>query len=73
MLDALDPAVGALERGGDLSAAAGAARAGADATASITRAMAGRASYVPAERLRGVADPGAIAVALVLEGLCPRG
>jgi dihydroxyacetone kinase len=73
MLDALDPAIRELERGGDIAAAARAARAGADATASMTRTIAGRASYVPAERLRGIADPGAVAVALVLERLCERG
>lgn len=32
-------------------------------------ALAGRANYVPPERLRGHADPGAQAVALVLQAL----
>lgn len=64
MVDALDPAVEALP---DLSAAARAARAGADSTASITSTVVGRSSYLRAEVLDGVPDPGAEAVALALE------
>ena len=63
MLDALGPAVRAL-RGGDASAAARAAADGAGATAAMDRARAGRAAYVGAEHLAGVADPGARAVAV---------
>jgi len=63
MLDALVPAVAALEQGG-IGAAATAAEQGAAATASMIEARAGRASYVPAANLRGVEDPGAVAVAL---------
>ena len=70
MIDALAPALAALPRG--LAAAAGAARAGADATAAITKAKAGRAAYVPEASLRGNNDPGAEAVALLLEGLAGR-
>jgi dihydroxyacetone kinase len=69
MLDALIPAVAALEAGGGLAGAARAARGGADATAAMTKARAGRSSNVRADALRGVPDPGAVAVAAVFEEL----
>eukprot|EP00199_Chlamydomonas_sp_CCMP681_P000386 CAMPEP_0119101896 /NCGR_PEP_ID=MMETSP1180-20130426/807_1 /TAXON_ID=3052 ORGANISM="Chlamydomonas cf sp, Strain CCMP681" /NCGR_SAMPLE_ID=MMETSP1180 /ASSEMBLY_ACC=CAM_ASM_000741 /LENGTH=591 /DNA_ID=CAMNT_0007086077 /DNA_START=161 /DNA_END=1936 /DNA_ORIENTATION=+ len=70
MLDALLPAVAALEQAAAqglngveaAEAAAAAAAAGAEATKEMA-ANAGRASYVPAEVLRSVPDPGAMAVA----------
>ncbi len=65
MLDALVPAIAALESGG-LEAAARAAREGAARTATMAKAGAGRSSYVREEALRGVPDPGAVAVAAVL-------
>ncbi|HEU4532815.1 MAG TPA: DAK2 domain-containing protein, partial [Polyangiaceae bacterium] len=68
LLDALAPALGALEAGEGLAGAALAARRGAEATAAM-KAGAGRASYVRAEALRGVPDPGAVAVALAFEAL----
>ena len=67
MIDALMPALEALP--GGLAAAARAARAGADHTATITRAKAGRASYIAEGKLAGHNDPGAEAVALLLEKL----
>ncbi len=67
MIDALEPALAALPDG--LDAAAAAARKGADLTATITRAKAGRASYISEEKLAGHNDPGAEAVALLLEKL----
>ncbi|WMS40897.1 dihydroxyacetone kinase subunit DhaK [Acuticoccus sp. MNP-M23] len=67
MIDALAPALDALPQGVD--AAARAAREGADATGSITRARAGRASYLAADKLSGHNDPGAEAVARLFEGL----
>jgi dihydroxyacetone kinase len=70
MVDALAPALEALDRG--LAAAATAARAGADRTAAIHRAKAGRAAYVPEKNLRGHNDPGAEAVALLFEGLAEK-
>ncbi|MGX0902189.1 ATP-dependent dihydroxyacetone kinase [Roseovarius sp. MBR-79] len=70
MIDALAPALDALE--GGLAAAAAAARQGADATAGITRARAGRASYLSAESLAGHNDPGAEAVALLFERLSAK-
>ena len=67
MIDALTPALAALPEG--LVAAARAARAGADSTAQMTRAKAGRASYLAAEKLRGHNDPGAEGVARLFEDL----
>ena len=67
MIDALDPALSALDQG--VGAAAKAARKGADETASMTKAGAGRASYVSSGDLEGNTDPGAEAVALLFEGL----
>ncbi|MDB4947139.1 MAG: Dihydroxyacetone kinase, ATP-dependent, partial [Labilithrix sp.] len=69
MLDALWPAVRALEAGQGMKGAAVAARAGAEHTATLIRARAGRSSYVPDDALRGVPDPGAFAMAAVLEAL----
>ncbi|MGL4488408.1 MAG: dihydroxyacetone kinase subunit DhaK [Rhizobiaceae bacterium] len=66
MVDALDPALRALAKSG-VAAAAKAARAGADATKKMTKAKAGRASYIAAQDLKDVADPGAVAVAEALE------
>jgi dihydroxyacetone kinase len=67
MIDALAPALAALPQG--VQAAARAAREGADATAGMTRARAGRASYLSADRLQGHNDPGAEAVARLLDDL----
>ncbi|WP_029062705.1 dihydroxyacetone kinase subunit DhaK [Labrenzia sp. DG1229] len=67
MIDALMPALNALENG--IEAAAREARQGADATSRITRARAGRASYVSEANLSGHNDPGAEAVARLLEQL----
>ncbi|MEM7257960.1 MAG: dihydroxyacetone kinase subunit DhaK, partial [Pseudomonadota bacterium] len=67
MIDALAPALDALPKG--LAAAASAARQGADHTATIVKAKAGRASYLTEDKLKGHNDPGAEAVALLLESL----
>jgi len=67
MIDALSPALDALAQ--DLDASAKAARTGADKTASIVKAKAGRATYVSADKLKGHNDPGAEAVAILLESL----
>ena len=72
MIDALDPALGALVSGKSLSEAAVAARHGANATAHMSRARAGRSAYVAATNLEGIVDPGAEAVASLLEGLSRR-
>ncbi len=67
MIDALAPALAALPDG--VAAAAKAARAGADSTSRMTRAKAGRATYLSEDKLAGHNDPGAEAVALLLENL----
>ena len=69
MLDALVPAVAELEESGSLKEAASKARSGADATATMKTASAGRSNYLSETTLSGTPDPGAIAVAVVLEAL----
>ena len=69
MIDALKPAIDALSKSEDLNVVAKAARKGANATAAMTHARAGRSTYVSSENLKGINDPGAEAVALLLEGL----
>ena len=72
MIDALVPAIEAMQRGESLQQAAQAARDGAEATAALTQANAGRSAYVPESALKGVIDPGAEAVARVFEALALR-
>lgn len=67
MIDALAPALAVLAQG--IGPAAEAARKGADATAEMTRAKAGRASYLSADKLKGFNDPGAEGVARLFEFL----
>lgn len=67
MVDALAPALDALEKG--ITEAADAARNGANHTASILQAKAGRAAYINAQQLEGHIDPGAEAVARLFEHL----
>ncbi|MFT4783551.1 MAG: dihydroxyacetone kinase [Paracoccaceae bacterium] len=67
MVDALLPALDALQFG--LPQAAAAARKGALYTATLTTAKAGRATYINAEQLEGHVDPGAEAVARLFEHL----
>lgn len=69
MVDALLPAARALEAGEGVGGAAKAARRGAEATARMPRAAIGRSSYLSASTLLGVADPGAIAAASVVEAI----
>ncbi|HCM9193656.1 dihydroxyacetone kinase subunit DhaK [Enterobacter cloacae] len=68
LIDALQPALEALQKG-DLKAAAQAAQQGAEATARMGKAGAGRSSYVNKENLDGVMDPGAVAVAEVFKAM----
>ncbi|MBB4235523.1 dihydroxyacetone kinase subunit DhaK [Rhizobium esperanzae] len=70
MVDALSPALDALDVG--FAAAAEAARAGADLTATLVHAKAGRAAYINAKQLEGHTDPGAEAVARLFEYLALR-
>lgn len=67
MVDALTPAIEALQSGRSLAEAAAAARAGAEATKPLI-ARKGRASYL-GERAIGHVDPGATSSALLLEAL----
>ena len=67
MVDALAPAVDAALAGETLARVAASARAGADSTAAIVASL-GRSSYV-GERAIGTPDPGAVAVAVILERL----
>ena len=67
MLDALLPALAQLAAGP--GAAAAAAADGAAATATMGRASAGRSANVPSSHLLGVADPGAVAVAVVFAAI----
>ncbi|WP_099349432.1 dihydroxyacetone kinase subunit DhaK [Acetobacter aceti] len=69
MIDAIDPALKALAEGGSLRDAATAARKGADATRKMGKAQAGRASYVPESQMNDVPDPGAEAIARLLEAM----
>ena len=69
MIDALVPALDELSKSASVAKAAKAARFGADATAKMAKARAGRSTYVSASKLKGINDPGAEAVALLLEGL----
>ena len=64
MLDALVPGLARLAAGAGAQEAARAAAEGAAATAELEHASAGRSAYVPAERLSGIADPGAEAIAV---------
>lgn len=67
MIDSLKLALEVLPNG--LESAAIAARQGAEHTATIVQAKAGRASYISAGKLKGHNDPGAEAIAKLLEGL----
>ena len=67
VVDAIAPAVGALESGADLAGAAEKAVEGADATAALVAGK-GRASYV-GDAAKGVADPGALVMGWFFEEL----
>jgi len=74
MIDALTPACDALAQAAGkgpkaaLEAAAKAAQEGAEATKTMD-AVKGRASYIPAEQMKGTADPGAYAVSVWFKAL----
>lgn len=69
MLDAMIPAAKVLVQTNNVKAAANTAKEGADKTATMKLASAGRSNYLSAEQLEGTPDPGAVAVAIVLEAL----
>ena len=66
MLDAFLPAIEALDAGRGVDAAASAAMEGARLTAEM-QSLAGRSNYLSADLIRGVPDPGAVAVAEAFE------
>mgnify|MGYP003365087365 CR=1 FL=1 len=72
MLDALIPAVRALDDDEAWDTVVRAAREGADRTAGMRKAGAGRASYVSADHLENVPDPGAEAIARLFEAMKPE-
>ncbi|OON41693.1 dihydroxyacetone kinase [Izhakiella australiensis] len=72
MIDALDPAFKALQQGASIGEVAQAARKGAESTASMQSAKAGRSSYLNAQSLDGVKDPGASAVESVFAALAKQ-
>ena len=73
MLDALFPASSVIVSGGGSVASvregAEAGRKGADSTAEMDHAEAGRSNYLSKDVLMGTPDPGAVAVAVVLEAM----
>lgn len=71
MLDAMIPAAKALAETLDIKEAASQAKWGADGTAAMKVASAGRSNYLSAGQLEGTPDPGAVAVSIVFEALCP--
>ncbi|KAJ1450598.1 hypothetical protein M885DRAFT_532036 [Pelagophyceae sp. CCMP2097] len=72
MCDATLPAAEVFKRGGSLAEAAEAARAGVEFTKSLV-ATHGRSAYVSADAQRGVADPGAYAIAAIFRALADAG
>ncbi|CAI3934261.1 Dihydroxyacetone kinase (DAK1) (PDB:1UN8) [Commensalibacter communis] len=69
MIDALQPALEALQQSNSLEEATKAAGKGAEDTAKSTKANAGRSSYLNSDSLAGNPDPGAVAVAKVFAAL----
>ncbi|KQN49306.1 dihydroxyacetone kinase [Serratia sp. Leaf50] len=70
LIDALQPALEALDKKeGDYQGAAAAAAKGANDTASMQKANAGRSSYLNSDSLKGVKDPGAVAIEKVFSAL----
>jgi len=70
MVDSLHPALNELQNG--IAKAAQAAREGANLTATMSKANAGRASYISADKLEGHIDPGSEAVARLFEHLARK-
>lgn len=68
MIDALEPAVSCISEGGSLREAVISATIGMEKTKTQT-AHAGRAQYLNAKQLEGVADPGAMAVVICLKAI----
>ena len=66
MVDALSPA---MDSGTDIQSFAKLARAGAETTKDLKIATHGRSQYLAGSDLTGIPDPGAVAVATILEAL----
>lgn len=73
MLDAVVPAIDVLAGGGSLDEAAAAAREGADGTQHVESTAVGRSSYLSKDALTGVVDPGASALATIVEAAASSG
>lgn len=69
MLDALVPAAQTLKENSSWSNAVESAMEGAKETAQILQAGAGRSTYLSEDQLRGTPDPGAMAVAFLMEAV----
>lgn len=69
MIDALEPAFIVLSNNGSINEAATLARKGTESTKLIKQTLHGRSSYIPESILLGIQDPGAEAMARVLEKL----
>ncbi|MGH1429165.1 MAG: dihydroxyacetone kinase subunit DhaK [Arenicella sp.] len=67
MLDAAIPAIECLLVGGGIQKASKAANDGAEGTSKITNAKAGRSSYLRADSLKGINDPGAVAISMIFQ------
>jgi len=69
MLDAMIPALRELDASGDLNKVYLQAKAGSTRTAEITTTSSGRSAYLTESDLLGTVDPGAKAVALIIEAI----
>lgn len=69
MLDAMIPALSEWVNSGNLPQAAQQADAGAKSTAQVTHTVSGRSAYIPESELAGVEDPGARAIAIIVQTL----
>ena len=67
MLDAMIPAIDQMDRG--LGFTLEAAKSGLEKTKSVESTQSGRSSYLSSEKLKGIPDPGACAVVVVLEAI----
>lgn len=68
MLDALVPAIDSLKLGQPVDVASSEAEKGAEATKTM-QSLAGRANYVAQEKMQGIPDPGAYAIAAAFDAV----
>ena len=69
MLDAAIPAINNLADKGSIDDASAEAHKGANATAELLDAKAGRSSYLRSDSLKGIKDPGAVAMTIIFDAL----